>query len=45
MATPSRDDRHREECLAADMDDCVTQPIRVETLVLALVSPAPRSDA
>jgi len=27
----------REECLAADMDDYVTRPIRVDALVDALV--------
>jgi len=32
----------REECLAAGMDDDVTQPIRVEALLDALNQVAPR---
>jgi signal transduction histidine kinase/CheY-like chemotaxis protein len=35
----------REACLAAGMDDYVTKPIRVETLVAALQFTTPRKDA
>ena len=33
----------REACLDAGMDDYITKPIRVETLVQALLQAAPRS--